>query len=379
MINTISAGGAELHLLTLASLQKAADWQVAVASLKNQVRGSVSLADRFRDQGVDVHLLGSDSRFDLRPLAALGKLAHRWTPDIVHSHLPRADLFWLLSGRVRTRAPWVSSVHAIYAESWVGGGFVRIITPVWRRADRVVAISNHVKNWLCQDMGLPPSQVQVIHYGIDTDRFQPEWQPRSSADREKEIRIGTMGRLEPKKGHQVLIRAVGMLRDRFPRARLLIAGPDTWGYGQKLRSLAASLELEDRVEFLGFCPDPAVFMRSLDVFALASVSEGFGQVIIEAGALGLPLVTTAMPPLTEIVLDGQTGLLVQPDDAADFARALAQLLGNPALATKLGSAGRSRVREYFSARAMADQTQKLYLEVLGERQAQGRQHPHASG
>jgi glycosyltransferase involved in cell wall biosynthesis len=150
----------------------------------------------------------------------------------------------------------------------------------------------------------------------------------------------------------------------MPHALLLIAGHDPSGYSQTLQGLVGRLELDWRVRLVGFQSNIPSFLQTLDVFAFASRSEGFGQVVIEAMAAGKPVVASRISPLTEIVSDGKTGLLVQPNDPQAFANAIMWLLAHPAEAQQIGRAGQERVRTHFSAKRMSDETWSLYNQLI---------------
>jgi len=145
--------------------------------------------------------------------------------------------------------------------------------------------------------------------------------------------------------------------------RLVIAGSDVWGYRATLQRLVGDLGLDGVVELCGFQSDTPSFLKGLDVFAFASRSEGFGQVLIEAMAAGKPVVASRISPLTEIVVEGETGLLAEPDDPEAFARAILWLLTHPEEARRMGTRGRVRAQEFFSAGRMAAEMLALYEAV----------------
>jgi glycosyltransferase involved in cell wall biosynthesis len=131
--------------------------------------------------------------------------------------------------------------------------------------------------------------------------------------------------------------------------------------------LIEGLGLGEKVRLVGFQKNIAAFLSALDVFAIATQSEGFGQVVIEAMAAGKPVVGSNIAPLTEIIRDGETGLMVSRDEPRSIANALAWLLGHPEQAQEMGKRGQGRVYNHFSAGRMAEQTLSLYAEVLRER------------
>ena len=176
--------------------------------------------------------------------------------------------------------------------------------------------------------------------------------------------IGSIGRLEPRKGHKTLIRAMPAILERIPVARLLIAGHDPWNYGEKLKSLIQQMGLEEAVQLVGFQSDISSFLHALDIFAFASQSEGFGQVLIEAMAAKKPVVASRISPITEIVVENETGLLAKTESSHAFAKAIIKLAESPEKARQMGMYGAKRVDEKFSVSRMASKTIQLYQGVL---------------
>lgn len=368
LINTFSAGGAEFHLLALCQHLQKMGATVMVACLRERVRGSRSLWPDFAQAGIPVINLEADRRYDGRFIASLVRLLKEVRPHIVHTHLPRADFAGAIGRVLYPRMRWVCSVHDIYSKSWSGHWTLPLFGHLWRRADGLIAISQAVKDWLVMEWCIPAEDVTVIHYGIDAERFGMQQRASGSrADRHRGRVIGSIGRLEPRKGHEHLIRAMPQILQQVPQASLRIAGHDAWGYRRVLQGMIAELGLARNVQLLGFQDDVPAFLRTLDVFALASHSEGFGQVTIEAMAAARPVVASRIPPLTEIVLEGETGLLMEPENPKAFAEAIGWLLRHPRQAEAMGEYGQERVWSYFAAERMATQALALYHRVLGSR------------
>ncbi len=365
VIKTLCTGGAELHLLTLARSLRSLGVEVVVGRIVDDHAWGTRLLNRdFEEAGIRILKLGGTRGSNTVALHTLMTLIRAERPDVVHTHLPRGDLLGALARACGARSPLVASVHDIHSRAQADRWGLSLVRWAWRRADAVIAISHAVGDWLARESGVSPSKIRVIHYGIDVEPFD---KPRSSGpDRLLDATgpiIGCVGRLEERKGHDVLIRALPHILRRVPGARLRIAGNDPWGYGRTLRELSGSLNVSDRVDLVGFQSDVPAFLNSVDAFAFASRTEGFGQVVIEAMASGLPVVTSRIPPLTEIVVNGETGLLAEPDSPEAFAEAITAMLSNRDVALKMGETARSRVRTEFSAGRMARETLDIYERV----------------
>jgi glycosyltransferase involved in cell wall biosynthesis len=365
LINTLSAGGAELHLLTLCRQLKRKGADTLVACLREHVKDSRSLRLDFENEGIRVVRLEADGRYNLRFVGKLARLVKKERPAILHTHLPRADLAGAFGRLHSPSVLWVSSVHDIHDKSWSGRWTLPLFNFIWPHADRVVAISHAVKDWLVKERSVPEEKVTVIHYGIEPERFsQSNRDLRATWNLDGNGIVGSLGRFERRKGHDCLIQAMAATLERNPNTLLLIGGHDPLGYSKNLQALIDRSRLNSHVRLVGVQNDIPAFLNALDVFAFASRSEGFGQVVIEAMAAGKPVVASKMPPMTEIVRDGETGLLVNPDDPQAFANAISWLLTYREQAQQMGKRGQERVYSHFSAQRMVDETLSLYSTLL---------------
>jgi glycosyltransferase involved in cell wall biosynthesis len=366
LINTLSAGGAEYHLLTLCRHLRAQGIDPVVVCLREHVKDSCSLRPDFTRAGIQVIDLNADSRYDSRFFVRIARVMAAEQPELLHTHLPRADLAGAFAQFLRPSIPWVCSVHAIYSVDWSGRWSLPLIRILWRRANLILCISHAVRDWLIRH-GMPPEKARVVHYGIETEQFaHSRTDVREMWGIKDRIVVGMIGRLEPRKGHQYIIEAMPELCRQIPNALLLIAGHDPWGYGKTLRQLMKSLHVEENVRLIGFQNDVVSFLHALDAFVFATTSEGFGQVLVEAMAAGKAVVASKVPPLTEIAVDGQSARLVEPGKPAAFTAALAQLLSDPVGRQRMGRHGRERVQRYFTAERMAAETISLYEEACGQ-------------
>ncbi len=172
-----------------------------------------------------------------------------------------------------------------------------------------------------------------------------------------------MARFDPVKALDTLLRAFAVVAADRPAARLLIVGDGP--EGPRLRALAATLGIEDRVRLPGFVADASRLLPALDLYVSASRKEGLPLALLEAMACGLPVAATRVPGHVDVVEQGVTGLLVAPADHRDLGRAMGDLMVEPARRSAMGQAGRRRVEHCFSASRMAAETADLYRSVAG--------------
>lgn len=359
------AGGAELHLLALCRELAARGVTQTVVYLHDRPV-TRNLRAEFEAAGIGTRKVLANGRYNVTFPFAVASAVATLQPDLLHTHLPRADL---AGGFVKFRRhdlPWVVSMHNTYtAQSWSGPGLLPLFDLAWRRADMVIAISHAVQEWLVRARRVSADRVRVIHYGIDPGPFlasHPDARERWGLSGGPVV--AAIGRLTPHKGFATLIAAWRIVRARIPGAVLAIAGWDVAGYRQELQRMIDSLGLHDAVRLLGFVDDVPTLLAACDVFALPSTSEGFGQVVIEAMAAARPVVVSRIPPMTEIVGDGDTGLLVPPADDESLASAILRLLEAPGQAAEMGTRARVRALAEFSAARMAEQTMATYTEAL---------------
>jgi glycosyltransferase involved in cell wall biosynthesis len=224
--------------------------------------------------------------------------------------------------------------------------------------DRVISISDAVTSFAQSKLGCDSAQIQRIYYGIDPSQY-PSDRPRQPGTQ----KVAIVARLAAQSGHHLLLDAMRTVVARLPTASLLVIGHEDDITVAELSSYALEKGLRGHVDFLGFRADIANLLQDVDLFVLPSLWEGFGLVLIEAMALGVPVVASRIGPIPEIVIDGETGTLVSPGNADDLARGIIDLLEDPARALAYSQAGRARVETQFSVQAMVAQYEQLYAEL----------------
>lgn len=370
LINTFSVGGAENHLLSLVRGLSREKYDITVAFFKEEAQEARSLVPDFQALGVPVVDLQMSGPIDPAALVRLAALLRRERFDILHTHLFRADVLGAVIGRLMGVPIVLSSVHSrppFFLRNPIKALLNRFSA---RLDDRVIVISDAIGRYLTQRINLDPQKMVRIHYGLERQDSHATAEParvRRAFGLANEIPlIGTVARLEPEKGQDVLVRAMPRVLERVPAAHLLLIGHDWQGFRDELQALAEGLGVADYVTFAGFRSDVPRLLPGLDLFVVPSRAEGFGLVLLEAMQWDLPIVATTAGSIPEIVLDGETGRLVPPDAPAPLAEAIVELLADPERAAALGRAGGRRLREHFTWERMIRETEAVYDELVGD-------------
>jgi len=320
--------------------------------------------------GIAVDTLGVDvqSWLHREQVGRLATFIRRLRPDVVNPHLFRSTLVAAPLARWCGARAVVETYHG--REGWRRGpvrGRFFADRAIARLLDRVIAVSEAARTFLVAVKGYPADRVVVVPNGRDLSVYCPG-DGREVVRRELGIDpatpvVGVVGRLETQKGHTYLLAAWPEVRREFPDARLLVVGDGSLRGDLEARALAPALR--GSVVFTGFRPDVPRVLGALDLLVLPSLYEGMPLTAIEASAMSLPVVATAVDGTPEVVRDGETGRLVPPADPPALARALRALLADPARARALGRAGRAHVLARFDLDAQVEATARVYRDVAG--------------
>ncbi len=297
---------------------------------------------------------------DLAPRLAAGVVrATRATrPDIVHSHLIHADAYGALASAL-ARTVLVSTKHNDDPfRSGKGRHLEKLLT---RRASRVICITEALARFNREVVGLPDRKLRVVHYGLDAP---PEpWGPPGGPELPAETPVlVAVCRLVPQKAVDIAIEALVRIREKHSAAHLVVLGEGPMR--AELIDLAAARGVADAVSLPGRVGDVAWWLRRAAVVVHPARWEGFGLALLEAMLCERAVVASNVSSIPEIVVDGETGLLVPPDDSARLAEAVVSLLDDPVRTRALGEAGFRRAREEFSVARMAERTAAVYEESL---------------
>ena len=233
-----------------------------------------------------------------------------------------------------------------------------------KNLDVIIAISEGVKNVLIES-GIDQNLIKVIPSGID---FTPFHEAEHSDYLRRELNfgaddflVGIVAHLADHKGHKYLIQAAELLKKESPKIKIIIVGEGP--LHMELQKQVEQIHVEDMVFFLGFREDIPQILCSLDLFVLSSYLEGMGTSILDAMACKLPVVATRVGGIPEVVIDGETGLLVPPKRPPSLAKAILKLYKDKELAEKMGKEGHRIVHDKFSAESMASRIIDLYEQL----------------
>jgi glycosyltransferase involved in cell wall biosynthesis len=243
---------------------------------------------------------------------------------------------------------------------------------LYRHVSLVIAISEVIQKNVVDTCPIDPDRVVTLFDGVDLERFDPDRVHRMAFRKEMGLRedefvIGMVGRFSPGKGHEEFIDAASMIHSRSPKIKFVVVGEPSHGeddYGKSVYERGKTLADKGAMIFTGFRTDIPEVMAGLDILAFPSHAEAFGDVLIEAMAMKLPVVSTNCDGVIEIVVNGETGIQVPPRDPRALSNALVRLIQDEQLRKSLGEAGRRRVEKIFDLKQRTDTLERLYARVL---------------
>lgn len=364
-LETVGSGGVEQRRLTLARELDATRYEQALVC--TQAIGG--LPPQFAEAGCPIHEVGVFRRIhDLAPYRRTLNIVRQYQPHIIHGAVYEGVALAAVAGRLGQVPIIVGEETSDPANRrWTGHLLYRLLSGI---THHMVAVSPAVQDYLTKKIHFPASKVTLINNGVAEAPAANREEVRALRARfgltSAHFVIGTVGRLfDSYKRVSDLIRALPMVRGSCPLACLLVvgSGPDE----SMLRQLATDLHIAHAVHFVGYQANPQPYYALMDVFALASASEAFGLVLVEAMFAGLPVVATRVGGIPTVVAEGETGLLVDPGDPLALANALLKLERSRSLRHDMGAKGRIRALTRFSAERYVADVDRLYQKLASQR------------
>lgn len=373
LITGLGRGGAESQVVLLAKGLKARGWQVEVVSMippdSEGPKGELASSD------IPVHSLSMlRGKPSLRGVWRLARLVREFRPQVLHAHMIHANL---LARVVRFLVPIPVVVCTAHNTVEIGRSFgtERSTHLVYRLTDFLCDLTTQVSregyDRFLKGKAVRPDRLRFVPNAVDIQRFAPN--PHAGLRLREELGIErdtflwlAVGRLEEPKDYPTLFKAFSRVLTEYPRAQLLVAGHGA--LEKELRQMVGSLGLQTSVRFLGLRKDVPDLMKAADAFVMSSAWEGMPMVLLEAHATGLPIVATDVGGNREVVQDGLTGYLVPSKDAGALASAMLKIMTLPKdERIAMGLRGREWVEERFSLKAVLDQWESIYTELMAKK------------
>jgi sugar transferase (PEP-CTERM/EpsH1 system associated) len=344
IMDSLGVGGTELGVANI--VERTRD---RIDHVMCCVRHDGAVADRLRRGGTEVIVVGKAAGNDWRVPLRLTRVCRRVAPDIVHTR-NWGSIDGIVAARLARVPVIIHGEHGREAADPEGANrrrnrVRRLLAPL---VDRVVTVSDQLRHWLIAQVGIPARKIAVLHNGVDVERFRPR------PDRERlrathgysatDVVVGTVGRLDRVKDQGALLDALALLSREHPNLRMLIVGD-----GPEYPALQRRVTTDGfggRARLLGYREDVPEMLSLMDVFVLPSVGEGMCNTILEAMAVGLPVIASAVGGNPELVKDGETGILVPACNRRAFAEAIARYATDADARLQHGDAGHEYVALY---------------------------------
>lgn len=354
--------GTEIHVLNLVKgIQSDSSFEVTV------ICGGGILADAFRNLNIRVIEVKTSNKYDCRTGMKLYQILKKGKYDVVHTHLGISGLLGRIAAKLAGIKIILMTEHSwcMYNDEY---SFFTNKVHLFAYAllanitNKIIAVSNSVRSFLIEEIGISSNKVVLIHNALDFSAFKKEeksvrkYQGRR---RKRTFIIGVIGRLEKEKGHVYLLEAIKLLnrKDVF----LWIVGDGTLKefYGEKCRQWL----IEDQVFFYGYMDNRKIgsLYRNIDILVVPSLRETFGLVVLEGMFYKKPCIVTEIGGLKEIVVDRINGLLVKEGSAASLKKAITELLEDDNLREKIAQKGYETVSKYYKFETMIKEIKMLYL------------------
>ena len=364
VISDLPVGGVENRLLEMLPLLRP-EFNVRVCC----IREKDELAPEFEKAGIPVDLCYFRSRLHPLSLYKMASYLKKIKAHIVHTHMYRPNVSGVLAARLAGIPVVISQIHNV--DHWDNTRQIRQDKMLVRFRDRIITVSEAVKQNYIANTHAAPDKCPVIYNGINMSRFTPREKDSdlvAEFDLEGKKVVGIVARLVPQKDHETFLKCAVEIKRKVSNIKFLIVGEEEGASGlrQKLEDRAVELGLGEEAVFTGKRRDIATILSLVDALVQSSLREGFSNVIVEAMAMGVPVVATDVGGNAEAIEDGKTGFVVpsrQPDVLADR---VVKILNDKELAENMASQARSRAK-LFSLHAMVEKTKALYHSLLVEK------------
>ena len=356
VITSLGLGGAENLLLSYLKRLDRNKYNFFVCALREKPDDLLSEISKH----TEVANLGVKNKFNPRVIFHLRKLIKQIQPDIIHTHLFQARFYTTIAYLFSKPTILITHKHNnVNPKKHNVFIFLEMLSILFNK--KVIAISQSVKKSLTKFELVPSKKIFVLPNGIDYQKFYKSAFSKHYSN-DKPMIIGTVCRLEPQKGLSYLLLAMKIILAKFPEIRLEIVGDGS--LSGELQDLSQNLGISNSVFFFGKFAEVIPFYNRMDIFILPSLYEGFGIVLLEAMASGVPVVATNVDGIKEVVEDGKSGILVPPKNPEAIAKAVTRIIEDTQLQNDLVEEGFNRAR-LFDIQEHLLKLENLYNILLG--------------
>lgn len=363
VVHSLVIGGAERVVCDLVRAFNDGEFTTSVCCLDELGE----FGEDLQADGYSVDVLGRKPGINKNLILKLREIYKHRQVDLIHAHQYTPYFYAASASLLNERKPVIFTEHGRHYPD-----YLRIKRAFFNQLLRLTTaaytgVSEFTRKSLISFEKMPAERIKVIYNGIwlngkgqgDRDGIKPLY-----GLKESDLLILSIGRMDPVKDFLTLIKAFALMKEQFPQAYLWIAGGGDINYFKKVEDLIKELKLEDKVALLGSRRDIQNLLCACDLFILPSITEAASMTILEAMASGKAVIAIKTGGNSEIVIHGETGLLVNVGDPVDLSTAMSRLLKNPLLREDMGKAGRRRVEDKFSMEKILKQYSELYLKAL---------------
>jgi len=367
----MGAAGAEKNLFDLVTHINLRLYNPIVVCLKGG-----ALVETFKQKNVEIYNMDVKRIYSLRAFVKstwLFKLIKSRNVKIMVTYHESSDYLGLFLGKI-SGVPLIVSSRRDMGYKLKSRHFA-----LYKRInvffDKIITVSDGVKNLIFDKQDALWNRLITIYNGVEFEKYEIKIDKsalrKSLGIGENDLVIGILAVLRPIKGHKYFLDAARLILNDFPQAKFLVVGSyEDKNYFEELKSIVKTLDMEHNVIFTGWRSDTGDIISIMDIFVNSSISEGFSNAVLEAMALGKPVVATNVGGTPESVVNGKTGLLVSPCNSKELADSILSFLRDMKKASQMGLVGMTRAKETFSIDAMMNKIEKLYEELLDKKSAE---------
>jgi len=365
IVSNLGIGGVQKRMVSLLPKLDKKRYSIIVCSFKPG-----ELQNRLEQSEIPVRIVSRRFKFDPVCIYKLRSIMKKENIDIVHTHCHKPNTTGRLAAKLAGVPVVITNEHNV--DSWKSNWQLTLDRRLATYSDRIIAVSEAVKNFYVENANIPADKFEVIYNGVDLDFWQNNILSQETIA-EKKTKLGlsqddkvivNIGRLHPQKGHEYLFRAVRKIIPRMKNLKFLIVGDGSMK--DSLELLSERLGIKKYVIFTGKRDDIKDILCFSDISVLSSIREGFSNVILESMACGKPVIATDVGGNNEIIIDGENGFIVPSRDEDTLADKILALASSEELTERMGLAARETVKK-FSLKRMVEKTEQLYEKLMDKK------------